>query len=116
MVHVCRAFIEAHSGDPDFMFVSIDIVNAFNIKNRGTMIKAVGKFVPCIFKLSVLLYHDYATLNQVDGDTLESQTGQQQGCNFGNLAWACYDKYIMELLPALRKLTNMLNVAFVDDG
>ena len=116
VVHAVRAIIMANWNNPDFVFTNINITNAFNTKNRTTVLKAVGKYAPGIYKMSVLQYYDDVTLYMVDCDAMQSKTGQQQGDTFGNLRWACDDKYLCEHEPELRRIAKLFNVAFMGDG
>ena len=79
MVHRAREVVRVFGQKEDFVHVSIDAQNAFNMVERQRMLEAVQSHAPSISRWT---YYIYATANPVlvaKGGHIASQKGRQQG-------------------------------------
>jgi hypothetical protein len=114
VIHSASAFLALH---PNGVLMNIDIKNAFNTMSRVAMFDhyrqnpELSRLVPILqlfyMRTGNLLVHDGG-----NGFIIHSNTGSQQGCNFGTSFWSGGWK---DALTEFKKRTNY-TVSYADDG
>lgn len=114
VIHSASAFLALN---PNGVLINIDIKNAFNSMSRVAMFEhyrqhpKLSSLVPILrlyyMRTGNLLVHDGG-----DGIIVHSNSGSQQGCNFGTQFWSGGFK---DALVEFKKRTNYA-VSFADDG
>ena len=113
LVHTARTLISDNKYDIDFVFVTVDVRNAFNSYSRPTAFKAIAKYCPEIYRFTVFKYNDHIPLFMSDGSKIYSQSGSKQGDALSNIMYSAFDKFIID--PIRRKYQTLFNMAFCDD-
>ena len=96
LVHTARTLILDNQYDVDFVFVTVDVKNAFNSYHRPTVFKAIAKYCPEIYRFTVFKYNDHIPLFMSDGSKILSQSGSKQGDALSNMMYSAFDKYIVD--------------------
>ena len=105
-VHATRRFLSSLSSDS--VLVKLDFSNAFNCLHRDSMLLAVHKYAPELYKFCHLAYAQSSFL-KFGPHILLSEEGVQQGDPLGPL---CFCLTIHELLMSL---SSKLAIGFLDD-
>jgi len=105
-VHATRRFLSSLSSDS--VLVKLDFSNAFNCLHRDSMLLAVHKYAPELYKFCHLSYAQSSFL-KFGSHILLSEEGVQQGDPLGPL---CFCLTIHELLMSL---SSKLAIGFLDD-
>jgi len=104
-----------HGLEDDYTEVSVDLLNAFNLVERDTMLSLVRIHNPSIYAWVSWCYSSASNLFYRDDLTLQSRCGAQQGDNLGPYLFS------LVLQPILSRLKRSfpglyLNVWYLDDG
>ncbi len=110
-VFSCRNCTEAHTNDPDFVGLKVDMKNAFNTLLRDKMLQSAKQFPELAHWLAASYgSHSHLWFGEF---VLSSQTGVQQGDPLGPLLFALT---LMETIAEIERLHPLLNKWYLDDG
>jgi Reverse transcriptase (RNA-dependent DNA polymerase) len=105
-IHATRRFIEMMP--QDYAVAKLDFSNAFNSLRRDSMLDAVHKTIPEIYKFCFLSYSQSSSLKYGSRSIL-SQEGSQQGDPLGPLL------FCLTIHPILKSLSSELVIGYIDD-
>ena len=110
LIQESTAILNEHDDSTDWCLLKVDLSNAFNAVSRQKMLLQVAQKAPHLLPWTQSLYGEDLTL-YIGQNTIPSQRGVQQGCNFGTFLFALAIQPILEQLQGL-----WLNRWYADDG
>ena len=105
-IHAARRY--ANNMPDTHVIVKLDFTNAFNTLRRDSLLEAVAREVPEIYRFAHAAYAVEPIL-QYDADTIRSQEGTQQGDPLGPL------EFCITIQPLLIRLRAELRIGYLDD-
>src|SRR5688572_13974202 len=92
----------------DNILVKLDFTNAFNTLRRDSLLEAVARDIPDLYRFAHAAYSNRPMLRH-GSNIIRSEEGTQQGDPLGPL------EFCITLQPILLQLKSELRVAFLDD-
>jgi hypothetical protein len=116
-IHTIRARLYEH---PDYIFIKVDITNAFNSISREAVFNAVRAYaVPFLLPVVAFMYNESAVLTMADGSTITSSSGVRQGDPAATLLFQLALRPIIEKLLIKcnedAQLSQVLQLSLYDD-
>jgi hypothetical protein len=114
LVHETREFLEKYADDDDFVMVSVDARNAFNMFSRKKMLDAAREYAPNFVRWINLIYGKQQPPFVIGDHKFPSQERAQQDDPAATLLFS------LVIQPLLRKISNTcdlkLNMFYADDS
>ena len=88
-IHLSRNVISVNRDDPEWIFVTLDIENAYNTFDRLEGLKGIQQYTPELLKYEVFKYNERIPLFMTDGSKIYSSAGRKQGDTTANLGLVC---------------------------
>jgi hypothetical protein len=114
LVHETREFLEKYADDDDFVMVSVDARNAFNMFSRKKMLDAAREYAPNFVRWINLIYGKQQPPFVIGDHKFPSQERAQQGDTAAMLLFS------LVIQPLLRKISNTcdlkLKMFYADNG
>jgi hypothetical protein len=105
-VHALRRYVDQMPDD--FVVVKLDYSNAFNSLRRDSLLEAVAKDLPELYRFAYDSYANYPIL-QHGTYSITSEEGPQQGDPLGPL------EFCLAVQPLLKSLQSPFSLGYLDD-